>query len=190
MKKIAQLALLIALVLGAFQTAQAALLLEPLVGFSASSKLDFKTGSDYSGGMGLSYGGRVGYQNLGFQLGLDYLNSSIDMDDSDFKSNLKTTEWAGFVGFRFPILVKVYAGYIFSANGDSKKKVLGVTQNLDLSNGTGYKLGIGYTLFPFVDINLEYRKGAYGEYKLGGVKTKEDTDFSSYLLSVSLPFTI
>lgn len=190
MKKIAQLALLLALVLGAFQSANAALLLEPQVGFSLGSKLDFKDGEKYSGGMGLSYGGRVGYQNMGLQLGLDYLASSVDMDDKDFKSNVKTSEWAAFAGFRFPILVKVYAGYIFSATGDSKVDVLGSSQNLDLSNGSGYKLGVGYTLLPFVDLNLEYRQGTYGEYKVGGTKIKEDVNFSSYLLSVSLPFTI
>lgn len=187
MKKIAQLALLLALVLGAFQTAQAALLIEPLVGVNAGSKLDYKGGEKYSGGMGFSYGGRLGYQNLGFQLGLDYLSSSIDMDDKDFKSNLKTDEWAAFAGFRFPILVKVYAGYIFSATGDTKNAL---RQSVDYSSGTGYKLGVGYTLLPFVDLNLEYRQGTFGEYKTGGVKFKDDVTYSSYLLSVSLPFTI
>jgi hypothetical protein len=131
-----------------------------------------------------------GYQNLGFSLGLDYLHSSLDMDDKDLKSNLKASEWAAFVGFRFPILLKVYAGYIFSATGETKADLGAGTQNLDFKNGSGYKLGVGYTLFPLLDINLEYRKETYSEYKLGGVKGTDDTNFSAYMLSVSLPFTI
>lgn len=182
--KIAQLFILILAFL-IISPAKASLLIEPVVGFNAASKLDIKDGSSYSGGLGLGYGGRIGYQNLGFQLGLDYLKSSIDMDDRDFKKNVDATEWAAFVGFEFPILVKVYAAYIFSAEGDSK----GENGKIKFQDGTGVKLGVGFTLLPFLDINLDYRRGTFDKTKYDGGNLGE-TDFSAYMLSLSLPFTL
>lgn len=167
--------------------AKAGILIEPLVGFNANSKIDIEDGADASGGMGLGYGGRLGYQNYGFQLGVDYLKSSIDMDDKNFDKNVDMSEWAGFVGFKFPILVKVYAGYIFSATGETKN---GVGAKQEFNDGTGMKLGVGTTLLPFLDLNFEYRSGTFSELKTAGVKADKDTDYSAYMLSVSLPFNL
>jgi hypothetical protein len=178
-----------ALVIAAIQASHAAILIEPVVGFTFSNKFDFKETADMSKdsmkGSGFAYGGRVGYQNMGFQLGLDYLHSSVDVDEKNIKSDVTTSEWAAFAGFRFPILLRFYAGYIFSGTGEYKN----TTSNVDLSNGTGYKIGLGWTLLPFLDLNLEYKKTNYDEAKAGGSKLKADIDNSSYLLSVSLPFT-
>ena len=182
--KIAQLFILI-LAFFMISPAKAALLIEPVVGFNAATKYDFKDGENYSGGMGLGYGGRLGYQNLGFQLGLDFLKSSIDMDDNDFKKNVDTTDWAAFVGFKFPILLKVYAGYIFSSEGESKN----AAGKVKFQDGTGVKIGIGTTLLPFLDVNLDYRRGTYDKVKAAGLADSE-ADFSAYMLSISLPFTL
>lgn len=185
MKKFTQLALLLATVLGFASQAQASLLIEPLVGYSVGKyNYEYKeagiTDSDDESIQGLSYGGRLGYQNLGFQLGLDYLASSMDIDGDDFN----TTEWGGFVGFEFPILVRVYAGYVFSGTG----KLEGDNDDLNLKGGTGPKLGVGFTLLPFLDINLEYRRITYDtkDVDLGEM----DADYSATMLSFSLPFTI
>lgn len=186
MLKIAQVSLLLALVLGFAAPAKASLLLEPVLGFNAGSRLEFEDGKSYSGGGGLGIGGRVGYQNLGFQLGLDYLKSSIDMRDNDIDKNVDMNEWAGFVGFEFPVLLRVYAGYIFSADGQTKSN----GNKVELSEGAGTKLGVGFTVLPFLDINVEYRRGTFDETKIGGVKTGKETDYQSYMLAVSLPFTI
>lgn len=156
---------------------QAGLLVEPVLGLNVNHKVE-----DYSG-LGAAFGGRLGYQNLGFQLGLDYLASSTDMDENALKGNFKSKDWAAFVGFEFPVLVRIYAGYIFSAEGDVK--VLG-GGTAKFEEGTGSKIGIGFTGLPFVDINVEYRTGSYD--KVGGVNRK--TDFSSTLLSLSLPLNL
>jgi hypothetical protein len=185
LKKLTQFFLLLSLLLGFSSYSEAALLIEPVLGYNLGSKVDFVDES-YSGGMGMGFGGRLGYQNLGFQLGVDYLNSSLDMDDNKFESNLKTSEWAGFVGFRFPILFKVYAGYIFAATGESKVN----GNEVELSSGSGMKAGIGFTGFPLIDLNIEYRKGKFDEFKYGGTDQDEKVDYSSILFSVSLPFAI
>lgn len=179
-----------ALVIAAIQASHAAILVEPVLGFTLANKFDSKATSDItdpseSKGSGLAYGGRLGYQNMGFQLGLDYLHSSVDVDEKDIKSDITTSEWAAFAGFRFPILLRFYAGYIFSGTGDYKAS----TGNIDLTGGTGYKVGVGWTLLPFIDLNLEYKKTNYDEIKAGGSKLKADLDNSAYLLSISLPFT-
>ena len=187
MRKLTQFFLLLSLLLGFSSYSEAALLVEPVVGFNLGSKADISSFPDsYSGGSGMGFGGRIGYQNLGFQLGVDYLNSNIDMNDDDWDSNLKVSEWAGFVGFRFPVFFKVYAGYIFASSAETK---IGGA-DFDLSSGSGTKLGVGFTGLPFLDLNVEYRTGKFDEIKASGIDTGWTMDYSSILFSVSLPITI
>jgi hypothetical protein len=181
-------------------SARAELLIEPVVGYSLGLSGEFKEGEvtgggtstaeKFSGGSGPSFGGRLGYQKLGFQVGLDYLHSSINPSDSEFKSNLDVSEWAAFVGFEFPILFRVYGAYIFSANGEGKYDNAGTFQKLTLKDGSGLKAGLGFTLLPFLDINLEYRRGTFGEWKVGSTKVVGDVDYNVYMIGLSLPFTI
>lgn len=170
----------------------AAILIEPLVGYNVTSTFRMKdktTGTKEDGkGAGPAYGGRLGYQNFGFSLGLDYLAGRVDLKHTNFESDLKTSEFGGFVGYRFPVLLKVYAGYIFSGTADSK---YGATkQKAEFSKGTGPKLGIGWTAFPFLDFNLEYRRVTWDEVEIGGTKSNSDQSYSAWLLSVSIPLTI
>jgi hypothetical protein len=177
-KKIYQLLLLLGLAFGT--NAHADLLIEPLVGYSFGRYTTTTPSEDDETINGTSYGGRLGYSNLGLQLGVDYLNSNVNVKDEN--DDLKATEWAGFVGFKFPILFRVYAGYVFSGSGE-----LG---NLDFSKGTGMKAGVGFTGLPFININLEYRKIAYDEVKVGSVELSDDYGYNAYMISLSLPFTL
>lgn len=173
-------------------TSNADVLIEPLVGYQAASKLDVDKGDNYSGGSGPAFGGRLGFQKLGFQVGLDYLNSTLDFDDKDFKP-VKTSEWGAFVGFEFPILFRVYAGYIFSANGQTKALDTSTDSYVktDFRSGSGFKAGVGFTLLPFLDINLEYRNVTFDESKAKGYsKSDDDITMNAYMIGLSLPFTI
>lgn len=164
--------------------AEAGLLIEPAVGFSFS-KFEPKNAKEYKAN-GVNLGGRLGYQNMGFQLGLDYLRGSEYIDSSHFSGNYNHSEWAAFAGFEFPVLFRVYAGYIFSAEGDAKHKTDG---KVKFSDGSGMKLGVGYTGLPFIDINFEYRSGKYDKTKVGGLSA-DSTDFSGFMIGLSLPFVI
>jgi hypothetical protein len=183
--KFAQLFILVLAFL-IIKPASAGLLIEPLVGFSkAELKTDdgsAKTKYDFTS---MSYGGRLGYQQLGFQLGLDYLNSNNTFDNNDWDSS-KSSEWAGFVGFEFPVLLRVYAGYIFSATGEAEYQ----NAKVDFIEGSGSKFGIGFTGLPFVDINLEYRSVTYGDAEVGGTKLGQEQTYDAYMLSFSLPFVL
>lgn len=189
--KFAQLFILVLAFL-VIKPAQAGLLLEPVLGYSLSKFETDLPGSSEEKANGASVGGRVGYQNLGFQLGLDYLRSNLNVDDKNFKEDLVSSEFAGFIGFEFPILVRVYAAYIFAASAESDVDFgLGAgKQAFELNDGNGMKLGVGFTVLPFLDINVEYRKGTYSERKIGATKLDVDTDFSAVMVGVSLPFVI
>lgn len=187
--KFAQLFILVLAFL-VIKPAQAGLLLEPVLGYSLSKFEIDQANSSEEKANGPSLGGRIGYQNLGFQLGLDYLRSNLSVDENDFKEDLVTSEFAGFVGFEFPILLRVYAGYIFMANAEADIDVGAGKQSFELNDGKGLKLGVGFTVLPFLDINVEYRKGTYSELKIGSAKTDVDTDFSAVMVGVSLPFVI
>ena len=179
--------------------ASASLLIEPVIGYNLGIKGKIHEGTasgggtvaedKFSGGGGLGYGGRLGYQKLGFQVGLDYLNSAINPDDKAFKGAIDINEYAAFVGFEFPILFRVYGGYIFSADGVGKLKGP-PDEKLTLKDGTGFKAGVGFTLLPFLDINFEYRRTTFGKWQSGSTKIDGDVDYSAYMIGLSLPFTI
>jgi len=167
--------------------ARAALLIEPVVGYNLGTKLDVQHADNYSAGTGGSYGGRLGYQNFGLQLGLDYLKSSIDMGTDDFKKNISMSEFGAFAGFEFPILLRVYAGYIFSGNADTKSDN---NESYKMSKESGMKVGIGFTGLPFVDLNIEYRKGTFDQLKIDGVEQDDTTvSYSSVMFGASIPLT-
>lgn len=190
MKKISQLALLLAFVLGFVSRSEAALLIEPVLGYNITSSFDTASNDILQDdiddkGNGAAFGGRLGYQNLGFQLGVDYLRSNIKFDDV-YDENLSLSEWAVFAGFEFPVLLRIYAGYIFSATGETESE--GV--KIEFSEGSGMKVGVGFTGLPFIDINVEYRKGTFGEFTVAGIDTGAETDYSAIMLGLSLPFTL
>lgn len=176
-------------------SSHAGLLIEPVIGYNAGSsfetELPLNLGKKDYKGSGVGYGGRLGFQKLGLQLGVDYFNSSLSMTSNDFDGNVDVTEWAGFVGYEFPILIRVYAGYIFSATGDGRMKAPAGIANakLKLEDGTGYKLGVGFTGLPFVDINFEVRRGSFGDSKIGSAGI-DDVDYQTYMIGASLPFNL
>lgn len=162
--------------------AHASLLLEPYVGFDHSSIDD---GTRSESGFGYAVGGRIGYSNfLGLQLGLDLEKASSKLGGA-YDNNLNTTQYSAFVGFKLPILFRVYAGYTFKSDADTKVDATGAKEKF--SNGKGYFLGASFTGLPFLDLNLEYRKGTYDKSELDGVDLNHKADYGNYLVSVSLP---
>ncbi|MFL5786336.1 MAG: outer membrane beta-barrel protein [Bacteriovoracaceae bacterium] len=179
MKKI----ILAAIIALSAAVAHAGLLVEPQVGWTFNQHLD--AGHNYNSGNGVSYGGRLGWQKWGGQIGLDYLSSSIGMSSNDFKRNMDTKEWAAFLGYKFPVLFKVYGAYIFDASANTNIN----NGSGKFDSGTGWKLGVGTTILPFLDINLEYREGQYGSGKVAG-QNVGGRNFQATMLSISLPFNL
>ena len=190
MKKISHLVLFGALTLGYSLQSNAALLIEPVVGFSfGKSNVEIDVPSDPTQNdtfnkslSGASYGGRLGYQNFGLQLGLDYLASNMKVDGDAFK----TSEFGGFVGYEFPILFRVYAGYVFSGTGT----LAGDTEDFKVKGGTGPKVGVGFTLLPLLDFNIEYRSIKYAELDVQNGAATFNMDYNAIMVGFSLPFTL
>jgi hypothetical protein len=159
-----------------FTTAQASFLIEPYLGMHFNSELE--AGSSDSDASGIGMGARVGWQNLGLQLGVNYKMTSFEFDD--FNSDADYNHMGLFVGYEFPVLIRVWAEYIISSE-------------LDFDNGGKYEdasgttLGFGYTGLPFIALNFEITNVSYEEFN--GNSLSGDFDLSTYMLSVSLPLT-
>src|SRR3989344_6657241 len=93
-------------------TAQADFLIEPYLGYHTGEREGGGlTKSDVSG---ITYGARAGYKHmLGLMFGLDYMTGKWE-DDATVKSDLTPSSLGVFVGFEFPILLRVYGVYGFS----------------------------------------------------------------------------
>lgn len=194
LKNLSRITLLLAFVLSYSSQSQAGLLIEPVVGYSWGKLNSEATGTwveeDTQGLKGTSYGGRLGYQNFGFQLGVDYLASNMVYGSEDEK--FKTSEFGAFVGYELPVLFRVYAGYVFSGTGT----LVGEDgeDDTDLKSGSGPKVGIGLTLLPFLDMNIEYRSITYktNEDALAPLLSGTDIDFNynAIMIGFSLPFVL
>ena len=188
----------------------AGLLVEPYVGYSISEN-EWKVASipvisEYNHAI---IGGRLGYSVLGFSLGV-----TADMSLADFEveqvspasvgpyDEWSKTDLGAFVGYSFPILLRVYGAYYFSSSLEKTKDNDGDAENDvgDEWKGGGYAIGLGFTGLPIVALNLEYRKVTYDEQlnKPAGTTTTfpitasgvtySEVEESSIILTLSAPF--
>jgi len=63
-------------------------------------------------------------------------------------------------------------------------------QELEFENGSGTKFGVGFTGLPFVNINFEMRQGTWDQYILNDTTVKEATKFNTFMIGISIPFTL
>lgn len=153
-------------------TSCAGISIEPIIGYNLGSEVQVNNGQDYQWGKGIGYGGKFAFENdktHGLAFGLDFLKSDIDVLKID--KNVKTNDLGVYLGYKLPALFKFYGEYIFSSSGDTE--IEGAHRYL---SGTGWKLGMGTTIIPFLDLNLDYRKITY-----------DKLDFSGVMFSLSLP---
>ncbi len=178
MRSFKSLLLAAATVVGFCQAAQAGIHVEPFLGYSLSG--DWKDGStstDYSGGPHL--GARLGYGMMGFFIAGEYEQGSMTLDSSP-EVDFDQTNMGLALGFEFPILLRVYGTYMFNAKADEA--------NSNKYEGTGLKLGVGYTGLPFVAINFEMSTASYDELNGNTLNTKRETEY--YTINVSLPLSL
>jgi hypothetical protein len=166
-----------------FTTAQASFLVEPFLGTNMNSEITNNSsgcGNDCTGDVtGSSLGARVGWQNMGLQLGGAFKLSQLDVDGEDSS----VTSMGVFVGYELPILFRFWAEYTLSSTVELNDA------NAKLTEGTGTTIGVGYTGLPFIAINLEMSTINYEELESGSTTTSADQDLKTMLLSVSLPLT-
>jgi len=177
---------------------QAALLIEPHIGYNVSGTGDFTWGgqkveTDYSGAQ---YGLRAGWQYLGFMLGMDYTMSNPEVEFSaqgqTEKNDMKNKELGVFAGYNLPILLRGWVGYYFNVKSEADNN--GSFNKGDEFSGNTMELGVGFTGLPLVSLNLMYRnvtldeiKTSAGTLKLSG---NQEIKNSEIVFGVSIPFTL
>ncbi len=117
-------------------------------------------------------GSRLGYSFLLLSAGIDY-----EMDNF---SDGKRTNTSVFVGVDLPILLRFWGEYIFNSN----LEIDDATYDIAFKNG--YSLGVGFTGLPLVSLNLEVEKSSY-KFEDVPLLGDFDTDWASYIFSVSFP---
>lgn len=164
--------------------ANAGVLLEPYLGYGMGSS---KQGSSKNDDSGLEYGARVAYETLGFFVGGEYMGGSIKSKDktAGTSNTLTPTNLGATVGYKFPVLIRVYGTYFFSADAKVDSTPASTVK------GNAMKIGVGYTGFPIISINLEYYAATYTKAEIGGVSGDLTNKITGNMiaLSVSAPFT-
>lgn len=141
---------------------QAAFLFEPNLGYAVSGNLDPGPPITYTFS-GLEYGARLGYDAMGLQVGAGYkgmLETEYAPSVGSQKPKVSGTQYAAFLGYQFPVMVRILAEYIFLDYGNSKLSPSDLTYK-----GSGYRIGAHYSVIPMLNIGMEYYAITYTEVK-------------------------
>ena len=158
-------------------SANAGLLLDPYVGMG-NAKSTFDAASlDDTNDNATVLGAGVGYSFLLFSLGADYQMATID---GSTRNNL-----SAFVGFDLPILLRVWAEYTLNSSVDNDD----LPSSVDVTFNDGYSVGVGFTGFPLISVNLEIEQTNY-TYENYPVVGDLDVSSAAYILSVSFPLNL
>jgi hypothetical protein len=166
---------------GLFLTAQAysAIMIDPSIGTNIGYNLEGNGVDEDFGGTGV--GGRFGLDYVGVMFGIDYHRHTGELEQANGnKLDASLTETAVFVGYDAPILFRVWAAMLVKGEFD-------VENGSDYTDGKGMKFGVGFTMLPFVSLNLEHRSFEYE--KRGDVAGAETYKNKGMFLSVSLPLS-
>ncbi|MFG1500362.1 outer membrane beta-barrel protein [Halobacteriovorax sp. XZX-3] len=151
--------------------AQAGIYVEPYLAYNILGDTD---GDDTTG---TNIGGRLGYSlPMLVSFGLDYNMGSYTSEDNTGDTDFDTTNFGLFVAVDLPILLRGYASYYLSSEIDAGAVTF---------DGSGVAVGVGFTMLPFVSLNLEYRALSYD-----GAGGFADFDTKEILVGVSLPLDL
>ncbi|MBT6325857.1 MAG: hypothetical protein HOJ35_07795, partial [Bdellovibrionales bacterium] len=173
--------------------------IDPYLGYNAGWAVQDKTVSGVTAELdftstGPMFGARAGFQMLGFMAGAEYGMSTTTQDlaaattigESAASTDLQTTYMGVFVGYELPILLRAWATYNLSVDSE----VTSDSGKGNVTSGSGFTLGVGFTGLPFVSLNVEYRSITFDKSTAsGGSETDLTNDITSNELfaSVSIP---
>jgi hypothetical protein len=158
--------------------AHAGLLIEPFMAYETGK---FKSPGVERDATGSSFGARLGYSTLGLSVYGEYNAANMNVKASSGPDTSVSANDLGVgIGYSFPIMFQAYLSYFI----DSKASWTGT----EVKGNGGTRIGVGFTGFPFVVINLEMIAKKYNKSTSGGVETSQNTDFTTTAISVSLPF--
>jgi hypothetical protein len=137
-------------------------------------KLDLPSTS----GQGPAFGARAGYGVGPLGVALDFMTTGTLKEDRNFDGKMTNIGATFMLGL--PI-IRFWAGYIFSSQLKLETDGLSGTEQ-----GSGFKLGTGWSIFPLLSLNLEYLMLNYDSMKYDDFQdTSRKTN--AFLLSLSMP---
>jgi len=159
------------------QSASASILVEPVLGYGMGS---YKQGASDGKMSGVMFGGRAGYGFGPLILAADVMTGTQDIKPTAGGSTNADVSTLGVdLVFNPPMIpVRVWAGYIAKETA----KATGMKME-----GTGLKIGGGFSLIPMVSLNAEYIMTTFN--KNNGA-TMTDLKNNEIFLSVSIPLSI
>ena len=176
---------------------------EPYLGYALTGGATTKTATtstDSGKFTGLAVGARALASYQMFFGGLDFSLSPLSHSPATATGTTFTSVSSmklGIVaGVELPMLpLRFWLGYNFMNTQSMTQPAVGAVAASDLSlSGSGIKLGVGYKVIPLVSVNAEYIMSSYGSAKNAlGVQqfaTGQSISVNSFLLSVSVPFTL
>ena len=164
---------------------RAGTLVEPWIGMHLNSNIDNSILAEKKDLSGTAFGGRLGFQNFGFMLGLAAKKGTFTIDDVSTNDELEYTQYGIFAGYDFPILLRVWVESLLGGSGSTN------TESGDFTSVSGSSLGIGYKAFPFVSLNFEVGNATYKGYEFdSGATSNRSAKISTYLFSISIPITL
>ena len=165
--------------------ADAGLLLEPFAGMS------FNSSGELDGGevkiTGTTVGARLGFQKMGFSLGMDGRRNSwnLDPDSGAADSDYAFTQLGFFLGYELPMKVRFWGNYVFNVEGvdvdDSSSK---------LTEGSGMVFGFGLKLLGWLSFNVEISNLSTTRRKTSSGASDYAADYSGYTISLSIPLDL
>src|SRR5690554_3257213 len=111
-------------------------LIEPYVGLNFEGGWQGDAANSKTKFNGQMYGARIGTQNAGLMLGLDARKGEWSVR-SPVNLDLNYDHFGAFVGYNFPILLRVFAQYVFT--GEAKDQSGNTYQG-----ASGFVFGAGY----------------------------------------------
>ncbi|MBN8539266.1 MAG: hypothetical protein J0L82_02675 [Deltaproteobacteria bacterium] len=190
----------LALVFAVHSRAEAGILVEPYLGYQmmlTELKLGAGAGSLEGqsakiDGTGIGYGLRAGFTLPMIFAAVDYSMASLSSSAKELPAGLTITTGTNArtslgltAGLSLP-MVRPYVGYIF----DDQSK-----DDTDTLSGSGFKLGVGLTVFPMVKLNAEYQMVTYTKSKdssgtettIGGNEVFSAVTSSGFFVNLSVP---
>ncbi len=170
----------------------AGLYLEPYLGYEVGT---FKGSADVQGSgvhtadqklTGTNFGAKLGYSLVGFAFGVDYMSGSSTGEDQETPpqadAKYKSTDLGVFAQFSLPMMLKFSATYFLAPKTEDDGTEY---------KGSGFKVGVGLTMFPLISINVDMININYDDAKDDNVTFNSmDVDRSGVMIGISLPLSL
>ncbi|MCY4524308.1 MAG: hypothetical protein OXB84_06180 [Halobacteriovoraceae bacterium] len=179
------------LLVASFNASAAGLWIEPMFGVSVGG--NGNVGGSEVDRSGHRYGGRVGIKHLipNMVLGLDYRMGKVkhEVDAGSTLKELNAKHMGTFLSYTGVPLLHFWGTWFF----DYKDEIADGLLKGSYFKGSGWNLGMGYSLLPFLNLNVEYSKSKHDEWEFANgsvVPLLEEIEATEFIVGISIPISL